>query len=87
MAPVSASPHPCCPNPGHSDSDRCAKTGCISTVQVLRPASIIEAIQLPVAAVADQGTFETDILPESAIIHTFVAAPFELFLTNHQLLI
>ena len=87
MAPVSAPPHPCCPNPGQSDSDHCAKMGCISTVQVLRPASIIDAIQLPVAALADQGTFETDILPESAVIHAFVVAPFELFLTNHQLLI
>src|SRR3974377_253730 len=42
-----ADSHPCCPKPGHADSNPCAKTGCVANVPALRAAPTEFGIVLP----------------------------------------
>jgi hypothetical protein len=87
MAPVSAPSHPCCPKPGHPNSDPCSESGCISTVPVLTPTSVFSSIELPVTVVSIEFPSQESFLPTSTVVDGLRFAPFDLFLTNHQLLI
>jgi len=87
MAPGPVAPaHPCCPKSRQSDSDHCGKTGCISTVPVLKQASITSAIDSPVAALADSAPVADSFL-ELIKVSGPPSVEFKLFLRNRQLLI
>ena len=79
--------HPCCPKSGQPDSDHCSKTGCISTVPVIQPASMKCAIESAIAASTDSNPVAEDSLLEPITVSGPPAIEFELFLRNHQLLI
>ena len=88
MTPAPTAPaHPCCPKPGHPNSDPCSKSGCISAVPVLPPALVFSTIELPVAAISVEDPSKEGFLPALTVVDGLRSAPFDLFLTNHQLLI
>ena len=82
-----ADSHPCCPKPGHADSNPCAKTGCVANVPALRAAptefgivlpAVVQAVAAPAARISE---------PERG----WEAKPHfsqpDVFLQNHSLLI
>ena len=79
--------HPCCPKPGHADSDPCAKTGCISNVPALRAAPVDFGVDMPavvgLATAPPAATFKPERASEAALLPTSS----QLFLINHSLLI
>jgi hypothetical protein len=82
-----ADTHPCCPKPGHADSNPCAKTGCISNVLALRaaPADTGVGVAVPVQA-EDISALPTSISERVPEIAFHRATP-QLFLKNHSFLI
>ncbi len=89
-AAMSSSPapsaHTCCPKSGQPSPDRCAKSGCISTVPVLRPESVpivTEFAAVPLISDAAPGKFR----PEWAADSEFRPIEYELFLRHRQFLI
>jgi hypothetical protein len=82
-----ADSHPCCPKPGHADSNPCAKTGCVSSVPALRAAPIDSGLGVPALFQTEDipalPTFISEHLSDTAFR---ITTP-ELFLRNHSLLI
>ncbi len=81
------SAHPCCPKSGRPAPDHCAKMGCASTVPALRPASITNAIESPVATLTDSPPLPEDSFLEQTTAAGIPSAQFEVFLRIHQFLI
>lgn len=79
--------HPCCPKPEPAHSDPCAKIGCISTLPVLQPESVVVAIELPVAALTGSYFGVEEWLPESVLSFAPWSLESGLFLMHHQFLV
>src|SRR5713101_1920190 len=82
-----ASAHPCCPNHGQPDPDRCAKAGCISTFPVLPPESVASTLEFPVVALIEDDSIAENSLPGWNVVPILRSPNFELSLSHHQLLI
>ena len=88
MAPAPVAPtHPCCPKPGPTDPDHCGKTGCISNVPVLQPASITSAMEAPVVILAASDPLAEDAPMDRIAVSGTPFVDFDVFLRNQQLLI
>jgi hypothetical protein len=79
--------HPCCPKPGHPDSNPCAKTGCISNVPALRAAPADFGVDLPAVVGAAAAAPAASLTPEWTPEAGFLSSTSRVFLINHSLLI
>ena len=77
--------HPCCPKPAPANSD-CMKAGCISTLPLLLPESIAQAVDLPAAPLI-AAPVATPVLPDRVIDSAWLRIDPGLFLQNHQILV